>query len=70
MKGAGINEECGVNTHTPLRIKRVANKELPYSTGKSAPCFLITYKGKESEKINRVMVTESRRCTPETNTML
>ena len=41
-----------------------------YSTGNSTQYFVITYKGKESEKKTDIYVciTESLCCTPETNT--
>ena len=42
-------------------------KDLPYSTGNYTQYFVITYKGKESEKD---YIAESLCCTPETNTTL
>ena len=48
----GINWESGINVNTPLYIKQVNNKDLPYSTGNSSSIgyLVITYTGKESEK--------------------
>ena len=46
----GINYEFGVNIYTLLCIKQINNKDLPYSTGSYSQYFVITYKGKESEK--------------------
>ena len=47
--GGGINQEFGNNIYTLLYIKLV-NKDLLYSTGNYTQYFLITYKGKKSEK--------------------
>ena len=38
-------------THTLLYVTQITNKDLLYSTGNSTQHFVITYKGKESEKI-------------------
>ena len=51
-KGVGgeIYEECSINIYTLLQIKQITNKDLLYSTGNYTQYFIITYKGKESEK--------------------
>ena len=46
----GINQKFGSNICTLLYIKQIINKDLLYSTGNSTQYFVITYKGKESEK--------------------
>ena len=45
----------------------LTNKDLSYSTGNNTQYFVITYKGKESEK---EYITKSLCCTPETNMTL
>ena len=49
-RGGGINQEFGVNVYTLLYIKQITNKDLLYSTGNYTQYFVITYKGKESDK--------------------
>ena len=50
-----------------LYIEQITNKDLLYSTGNYAEHLVITYMGKECEKIGAyVCVTESICCTPET----
>ena len=46
----GINWKFGIDIYTLLYIKQITNKDLLYSTGNSTQYFIITYKGKESEK--------------------
>ena len=48
--GKVINREIGINIYTLLYIKLINNKDLLYSTGDYTQYFVITYKGKESEK--------------------
>ena len=48
--GGGINSEVGINIYTLLYIKYIISKDLPYSTGNCTQYFVITSKGKESEK--------------------
>ena len=67
MLGGGIKQKLGINIHTLLYIKQITNKDLLYSTGNSTQYSVITYMRKESEK---VYITESLCCTPETNTTL
>ena len=69
--GGGINQEFGINTCTLLYIKQVNNKDLLYSTGNYIQYLVITYNGKEYEKVYiSICITESLCCTPETNTTL
>ena len=49
-KDGEINWVFGVNRYTLLYIKQISNKDLLYSTGNYTQYFVITYKGKESEK--------------------
>ena len=42
--------KVGLNIYTLLYIKYITNKDLLYSTGNYTQYFVITYKGKESEK--------------------
>ena len=46
----GINQEFGINIYTLLYMKQITKKDLLYSTGNYTKYFVITYKGKESEK--------------------
>ena len=66
--GRGINHKFGINIYTLLYIKQITNKDLLHSTG-NYKYFVITYKGKESEK-EYIYINESLCCTPETNTTL
>ena len=50
VRGGGINQEFGINTYILLDIIQIINKDLLYSTGNYIQYFVITYKGKESEK--------------------
>ena len=59
-----------MNRYTLLYIKEMNNKDLLYSTGNYTQYVVITYKGKEYEKIDiYAYITESFFCTPETKTM-
>ena len=71
-KEGGINGKTGIVTYTRLCIKQVTNKDLPYSTGNSAQCSVMTHMGKEPKKKSKceIGVTDSLCCTPETNTAL
>ena len=53
---------------TLLYLKRVTNKDLPYSTGNSAQCYVSNQNGKRIlKRIDAcVCITESLCCTPET----
>ena len=60
-----------------LDIKQIANKGLLYSTKNYTQYFVIAYKREDSEKEcvyiyihTHTYVSESLRCTPETNTTL
>ena len=49
-KGGGINEEFEINIYTLLHVKQTTNKDLLSNTEDYAQYFIISYKGKESEK--------------------
>ena len=67
----GIKQEFGINRYTLLYIKQLTNKDLQYNTENYTQYFVISYKGKESEKIDiYVCITETLCYTPETNTIL
>ena len=51
MLWEGITQELRINTHILLYIRQITNKDLLYSTGNSTQYFVITYMGKESEKM-------------------
>ena len=68
--GGKINQESGINRYTLLYIKQI-NKNLLYTTGNYIQYVVITYNGKESEKVQISVCiytykTESLCCTPET----
>ena len=48
--GGGTNQAFGINIYTLLYIKQITNKDLPYCAENYIRYFVITYKGKESEK--------------------
>ena len=48
-------QDFGINIYTLLYIKQTTNKDLLYSTGNYTEYFVITYKGKESEKEQKNM---------------
>ena len=41
-RGKGIVKEFGIDMYTLLYLKWVSNKNLLYSTGKSAQCYITT----------------------------
>ena len=49
--GGGINQEFWINIYTLLYIKQINNKDLLYSTRNYTQKLVITYNGKESEKV-------------------
>ena len=49
-RGGRINWESGINIYTLLYYE-INNKNLLYSTGNYIQCLVITYNGKESEKV-------------------
>ena len=53
MLWEGITQELRINTHILLYIRQITNKDLLYSTGNSTQYFVITYMGKESEKMKK-----------------
>ena len=67
FRGGRINWEFGIDIYILLYLKQITNKDLLYSTGNYTHYPVINYNGKEYEKIR---ITESFCCTPETNTIL
>ena len=68
-KWEGINQEFGI--YTLLCLKQITIKGLLCSAENYSQYFVITYKGKESEKEQiYICLTESLCCTPEANTTL
>ena len=65
------NEGVGFNTYTLLYTTQIINKDLLFSTGNFTQNFIISYKGKESEKKRYIngCIIESLCCTPKTNNM-
>ena len=59
MLWEGITQELRINTHILLYIRWITNKDLLYSTGNSTQYFVITYMGKESEKMNIYIYTRT-----------
>ena len=43
----GIVREVGRDRYTPLYLKRIINKDLLYSTGNSAQCYMADQMGRE-----------------------
>ena len=69
----GINWEFGINTYILLCVKQITNKDILKSTGNYTQYSVITYKGKEHEKIYIYIftyITESPCCKLKTNTNL
>ena len=50
-----INQDFGVNRYILLYMKQINNKNLVYSTGYYIQYLVITYNGKESEKVYTYM---------------
>ena len=46
--GKGIVREFGIDMYTLLYSKRITNKDLLYSTGNSAQCYMAAWMGDES----------------------
>ena len=46
-----INQKIGVDIYTLLYVKQVNSKDLLYGTGNGIQNLVITYNGKESEKV-------------------
>ena len=44
----GIVKEFGIGMYTLLYLKRITNKDLLYSTGNSAQCYVAAWMGGES----------------------
>ena len=49
--GRGINQKFWINQYTLLYITQINNKDLFYSTGNYIQYLLISYNGKEYEKV-------------------
>ena len=45
--GEGIVREFGIDMYTLLYLKWITNKDLLYSTGNSAQCYVATWMGGE-----------------------
>jgi len=45
--GGGIVRESGTDMYTLLYLKRITNKDLLYSTGNSAQCYVAAWMGRE-----------------------
>ena len=67
----GTLREFGMDMYTLLYLKRITKKDLLYSTGNSAQCYVAAWMGRESggEWIH-VCTAESLCCPLETNTSL
>ena len=46
-EGEGIVREFGMDLYTVLYLKWITNKDLLYSTGNSAPCYVAAWMGGE-----------------------
>ena len=46
--GGGMNWEIGIDIYTTICIKLITNKNLLYSTGNSAQCYVAAWMGGES----------------------
>ena len=47
-RGEGVVREYGINMYTLLYFKWITNKDLLYSTGNSAQCYVAAWMGGES----------------------
>ena len=45
--GEGVARDLGVDMYTLLCLKWIANKDLLYSTGNSAQCYVVAWMGVE-----------------------
>ena len=45
--GGGIVRDFGMDRHTLLYFKWITNKDLLYSTGNSAQCYVVAWMGRE-----------------------
>ena len=70
--GEGIVREFGTDMYTLLYLKRITNKDLLYSTGNSAQCYVAAWMGGESggRTDTCICTAESLCCAPETITTL
>ena len=60
----------GIHTHTLVYIKQIINKNLLSGIGNYTGHFVITYKGKESEKNRYFYMYNSLGCMPEMKRIL
>ena len=66
-----MNWEIGINIDTLLCIKLMTNENLPYSTGNSTWCSVMTHVGSKSKKEGRhvcIHMADSLCCLAETDT--
>ena len=73
--GERIDQEFWMGMYTLLCLKQITNKDLLYSTGNSARCYVAAWMGGEFGGECMCMCTcicmaESLPCSPETTTML
>ena len=61
--GEGIVRELGMDAYTLLYLKWITNKDLLYSTGNSAHCYVAAWMGRKFGSL-----AESLCCPPETIT--
>ena len=71
-RGEGTVWESGMDMYTLLYLKWITKKDLLYSTGNSAQCYVAAWMGGKfwGEWIPCICVTESLHCSPETITTL
>ena len=72
MGGERIVRELGMDMYTVLYLQRITNKDLLYSTGKFAQCYVAAWMGGEfvGEWIHAYFMAEFFRCSSETITTL
>ena len=70
--GDGIVSEFGMDMYTLLYLKWTTNKELLWSTGSSAQCYVAAWMGEErrGKRDSSIRMTEFLCCPPETVTAL
>ena len=69
--GEGIVKEFGLCVYTLPYLKWITNKDLVYSTGNSAQCYVASWMGREhGEEYTCICMSESLCCPPEAITVL
>ena len=65
--GEGLVREFGIDTYTLLYLKWITNKDLLYSTGNSAQCYVAAWMGAEfvgesvyAHTLSRVWLSDPR----------